>query len=270
MPINLSRLRKSRIRRRTVGKYHGKLVGILGTVIIHLLAGIAFISVQLHELSTKQKAIQKFELEMVDEQELKPKPEPRKLPPTTIENIFHDDAEMLNIARNLSNRSDVRVNKDDYINKVKEELIKTGKLGTDNYIDNPGNPRQAENNILQTQEDQSESEKLKEEEKQKEAERMAAAYKGPTRIYYDLAGRNHTYLPIPIYKCQGSGKIVLLISVDQKGNVVNASVIDAESTTSEECLIETAVSSARISRFDADFNAPKEQRGTLTYIFVAQ
>jgi len=34
------------------------------------------------------------------------------------------------------------------------------------------------------------------EEKPKESQEMAANYKGPTRIYYDLKNRTHTYLPI--------------------------------------------------------------------------
>ena len=226
-------------------------------------------SFQLHTLKTKQKALQKFEIEMVDEEDLKPKEEPKELPPTSIENIFHDDVEMLNIARNLANKSDVKIDRDAYIDKVKEELIQSGKLGSDNYIDNPGAENQsAEEESLNN--DQSELEKLKEEEKIKESQKMAANYAGPTRIYYDLAGRNHTYLPIPIYKCLGSGKIVLLIEVDQKGNVANATIVESESTTSDECLIETAVISARRSRFNADFSALREQRGTLTYIFVAQ
>jgi hypothetical protein len=99
---------------------------------------------------------------------------------------------------------------------------------------------------------------------------MAANYKGPTRIYYDLQGRNHTYLPIPIYKCQGSGKIVLVIDVNQRGFVENASVVNSESTTNDDCLIETAVGTALVSRFVPNLNAPRIQKGTLTYIFVAQ
>lgn len=251
-------------------KNQGKIVGILGTVILHLIAGIIFMSFQLHTLKVKQETVQKFELEMVDEEELKPREEPREIPMTSIENIFRDDAEMLNIARNLANRSDVKIDRDAYIDKVKEELIQSGKLGTDNYIDNPGSGYQStEDDILN--DDMDEAERLrKEEEELKESQKMAANYAGPTRIYYDLAGRNHVFLPIPIYKCQGSGKVVLIIEVDQKGNVSNASIVEGESTTSEECLIETAVSSARRSRFSADFNAPKSQKGTLTYIFVAQ
>jgi hypothetical protein len=99
---------------------------------------------------------------------------------------------------------------------------------------------------------------------------MAANYKGPTRIYYDLAGRNHMYLPIPIYKCQGSGKVVLFIDVNREGIVEKALIIGKESTTTDPCLIETAVTTALISRFNPDVNSPEIQKGTLSYHFVAQ
>jgi hypothetical protein len=78
------------------------------------------------------------------------------------------------------------------------------------------------------------------------------------------------YLPLPIYKCQGSGKVVLSIDVNQKGVVEKALIIAKESTTSDPCLIETAVTTALISRFNSDMNSPKIQRGTLSYQFVAQ
>jgi flagellar biosynthesis regulator FlaF len=251
-----------------VRKYNGKIVGILGTVIIHLIAAIIFMTFQLHGLKTKEKQIEKFEIEFAAIQEKKVVEKPIELPPTSVENILHDDVEMLNIARNLSSKSEEKIDAKDYIDKVKEELIQSGKLGTDNYLD-----RQA-GNAQMTEDDQyilqNKDEKEKQEEKAKDSQKMAANYRGPTRIYYDLQGRNHTYLPIPIYKCQGSGKVVLIIEVNQKGNVENASIMEGESTANDECLIETAVSTALVSRFEPNLNAPRIQKGTLTYIFVAQ
>ena len=58
-----------------------------------------------------------------------------ELPATTVEKILQGDEEMLNIARNLANKGDPKINQADYIDMVKEELIKSGKLGRDNYID---------------------------------------------------------------------------------------------------------------------------------------
>lgn len=249
-------------------KYEGKIVGILGTVIIHLIAAIIFMSFQLHALKTKEKQVEKFEIEFASIEEKKVLEKLKELPPTTVENVLHDDVEMLNIARNLANRSEEKIDPKDYIDKVKDELIQSGKLGKDNYLDQQrGNfePTEEDNFTLKNKE-----ELEKPEDKAMESQRMAANYRGPTRIYYDLLGRNHTYLPIPIYKCQGSGKIVLIIEVNQKGIVENASVIAGESTTRDECLVETATGSALVSRFEPKEDAPKLQRGTLTYIFVAQ
>lgn len=249
-------------------KYNGKIVGILGTIIIHLIAAIIFMSFQLQALRTREKKAEKFEIEFSEIEEKKPIEKPPEPKPTTVENVLRDDADMLNIARNLSSRSQEKIDPKDYINKVKEELIQSGKLGTDNYLDNPrGNEQATEEDQLKLVEKIKEK---KEEDKSSDSQKMAANYRGPTRIYYDLQGRNHTYLPIPIYKCQGSGKVVLLIEVNQKGEVENASVIEGESTAKDECLAETAIGSALISRFESNPNAPKIQKGTLTYIFVAQ
>jgi hypothetical protein len=99
---------------------------------------------------------------------------------------------------------------------------------------------------------------------------MAANYKGPTRIYYDLIGRNHLYLPIPIYKCEGSGKVVLSIEVDQNGVVEKAQIAERESTATDPCLVETAINTALLSRFNPDVSSPRIQLGMLTYEFVAQ
>jgi hypothetical protein len=251
-----------------VSKYEGKIVGILGTVIVHLIAAIIFMSFQLQSLKTKEKQVEKFEIEFAAVEEKKVAEKPVELPPTSVENILHDDVEMLNIARNLSSKSEEKIDPNDYISKVKDELIQSGKLGTENFIDSK------KGNNLATEDDQfaleDQVEKEKKEDKATDSQKMAANFQGPTRIYYDLQGRNHTYLPIPIYKCQGSGKVVLLIEVNQRGNVENATLVEGQSTTRDECLLETAVGTALVSRFESNLNAPKIQKGTLTYIFVAQ
>jgi len=248
-----------------VRKYEGKIVGILGTVILHLLAGIIFMSFRLHSLNKEMS--KEFEIEFVAIEEPEQENKIIELPPTSLENILHDDDEMMDIARNLANKTEEKINPEDYIDKVKEELIKSGKLGVDNYIDEQKTKNQMTEEDPLAMEEKSTKD---EEEKARESQEMAANYKGPTRIFYDLTGRTHTYLPIPIYKCEGSGKVTLLIEVDEKGSVRNASIIVRESTTSDECLLETAVKTALISRFTANLNGPRLQKGTLTYIFVAQ
>lgn len=249
-----------------MGKRDGRLVGILGTVIFHLIAAIIFMSFQLKSLEKPLDEEIIFDFSSMPDPEIIKKE--IELVPNQIEKILQGDEEMLNIARNLSNKSEKKIDASDYIDKVKEELIKSGKLGENNYIDeqkkaaeNKGDEAIAVENKKNSKEEKSD---------QDESQKMAANYKGPTRIYYDLAGRNHLYLPIPIYLCQSSGKVMLNIEVSQQGDVTKAQINPSQSTTSDPCLIETAVNTALLSRFNPDAKAQKIQKGTLTYIFVAQ
>jgi len=184
----------------------GKMTGILGTLIIHLIAGIIFLSLQLRSLEKKIAA--EYQVELAPQAELVAKKEKIiEVPATTVEKILKGDEEMLNIARNLSSKPAEKINAADYIDKVKDELIKSGKLGVDNYIDEQKKIKESGGDENLTFKKDTIVEKMK--EKPGSSREMAANYKGPTRIYYDLFGRNHLYLPIPIYKCEGSGKIVL-------------------------------------------------------------
>lgn len=246
-------------------KYEGKLVGILGTLIVHLAAAVIFMSFQLYNL--KIEPPEDFEIEFLALDELEIEEKLIELPATSVEKLFHDDEYMLNIARNLAARGDIKIDPSEYIDMVKEEMIKAGLLDANNYIDEQKRIREM------TEEDPlsyADEEPDKSAEEPTESQKMAASYQGPTRIYYDLEGRNHTYLPIPIYKCEGSGQVTLAIEVNQKGVVETAQVNARESTTRDPCLIETAVGSAMISRFNPDVKSPKIQKGTITYHFVAQ
>jgi hypothetical protein len=95
-------------------KYEGRIVGILGTVILHLIAGIIFMSFRISSIKNDLK--EEFEIEIVAIEE--PAPEEERiieLPATTIENVLRDNQEMLNIARNLANRQEEQIDPEDYI-----------------------------------------------------------------------------------------------------------------------------------------------------------
>ncbi len=246
-------------------KYEGRLAGILGTVIVHLIAAIIVMSFQIRSLNVQSKEL--FEIEFLPEQQVKEDEQLKELPVTTIEKILQGDDEMLNIARNLASKADPRINRDEYIDMVKKELIKSGKLSENNYIDEQKRKTEKPDENLAFND---ESKVKDDQNKPSESQEMEANYKGPTRIYYDLAGRTHTYLPIPIYKCQGSGKVALSIEVTPNGTVDKALVIASESTTTDPCLIEAAYKAAVITRFNSSMKASKVQTGTITYHFVAQ
>ena len=97
----------------------------------------------------------------------------------------------------------------------------------------------------------------------------AQQYKGPSVISYTLDGRKAISLPVPAYKCQGGGDVSVQISVNRKGYVVGALVIESVSS-SDECLIRSAVAAAKRSRFRASTSAPEKQVGEIVYRFIAQ
>lgn len=242
----------------------GKTIGFLGALIIHLVAAIIFMLIKIGTLS--ESVASEILVEFDEAVEVPLVEEEIELPPTMAE-IFENNEEIYNIARNLSAVTEEKINIDEYIDKVKEELIQSGKLGQDNYIDNQ---KRAIDPLEKGEAEMESSDKQSETDKNSELGKIESAFTGPTRIYYDLPGRYHTYLPIPIYKCEGSGNVTLSIEVNPFGTVVKASIITASSTTVEECLIETAINAAMLSKFNSDASAPKIQVGTLTYQFVAQ
>lgn len=94
-------------------------------------------------------------------------------------------------------------------------------------------------------------------------------YSGPSVLSWSLDGRNAPHLPIPAYRCYGAGEVTVIITVNNRGDVVNAKV-DEKSSTSDSCLRTFAVRAARLSKFSASASAPARQMGTITYSFIAQ
>ena len=87
-------------------------------------------------------------------------------------------------------------------------------------------------------------------------------------VSYSLKDRKDQHLPPPVYLCEENGKTVINISVNSSGAVVDTSVNKAASTSTNECLIDSALEYARDARFSSATNA--NQIGTITYIFVGK
>ena len=86
---------------------------------------------------------------------------------------------------------------------------------------------------------------------------------------YRLVNRKVIEFPNPVYVCDSFGKVVLLIEVNANGYVSMTSVNKNASTTSNLCLIESAIDYAKKARFTKNKNKPS-QMGSITYIFPGQ
>lgn len=99
-------------------------------------------------------------------------------------------------------------------------------------------------------------------------ERQDRKAKGRVTVSFSLANptRYSRHLDIPAYRCEGGGDVVVEITVNRAGEVVSARVKEG----GDECMRESALASARASRFDINDSAPARQTGTITYIFIPQ
>lgn len=87
-------------------------------------------------------------------------------------------------------------------------------------------------------------------------------------IRYSLKDRTDEYLPIPIYLCEAGGKIVINITVDALGNVIDT-YVNSSSTSTNECLIESALEYAKQAKFNAS-PSNKTQLGSITFNFIGK
>jgi hypothetical protein len=110
---------------------------------------------------------------------------------------------------------------------------------------------------------------VQEEKKEKKKEEVKP-YSGPSVLSWSLDGRRASRLPIPAYRCYGAGEITVIITVNNRGDVVNAKVDDSTTSSQDGCLRTFAIRAARLSKFSASPEAPARQMGTITYAFIAQ
>ncbi|MBQ6044508.1 MAG: hypothetical protein IJL42_03175 [Bacteroidales bacterium] len=94
-------------------------------------------------------------------------------------------------------------------------------------------------------------------------------YSGPSVVSYSLDGRKASRLPIPAYRCMGSGEVTVIITVDNAGNVLVAK-IDENISSDDTCLRNFAIRAARSAKFSASPTAPARQVGNIVYAFIAQ
>ena len=241
--------------------YQRNVYGILGTIIVHLVLGILFMLITLTSDRKNMEPYILIDLRPSDE-ELLEKLSKIDIPNEKLNKI---PEEYLDIAVNLSEMTDKEFNLEEYLDQIKDEMISAGELDENNFIDQ-WKQRAKENATLEYIEN---SNLEDDENKRSISEEMAANYRGPTRVFYDLKDRIHKKLPLPIYKCQSGGKVVLEIIVGSDGGVLSAHILHDESSTDDNCLYEAAQTAALNSRFNP-ISASIQQKGSLTYIFAAQ
>lgn len=234
--------------------------GVMGTVIFHLLLGISLVCMGISEIRTR--AEMEIVLDMPAPELIQQVQEELKKQEEIVQQSTDEEVERM--LRSLAVNEDVAKNKkvsesheqvEKYIEQIQEEL--RGDYG-DRY---------------KARKDKNYKEDSLRYQKEKAARALdslqSTVYVGKSSVSYNIKGRYKTYLPIPIFKCEFGGKVVVTVVVNRKGRVIKAEVVEAESRQ-DDCLREVAVNAALRSEFNVDEKASERQSGTITYNFVKQ
>lgn len=237
-------------------------VGILGTISIHLTIAIALLIFKM-TVNPTQKLV---EVEVNFNNELLPITEEQK------EKI---DKEAFAIAQALHQGLEADAIKNVAVDAASNELNPT--LQDDKGINASDLYREAGMVKQRMNENKEEYEKslLNGQEEipntpiKNTAPKEEGKYKGPAVISYYLEGRKAIVLPVPSYKCQYGGQVVVDIEVGRDGKVVKAS-IDSKNSMNDECIDEAAIAAAYDSYFTVSPESLAKQKGSITYLFVPQ
>lgn len=225
------------------------IVGLLGTVAVHLIILIVFLIARLDKVRDVHQEPMVIEFDEQIYKDLEEILEAKKALSSEVKSLSQQDIK--NIAVNTEGQVEEEISTEKYIEELKEELnIENINQQLDRSL--PTDPIVESENKTQV----------------KEIPQKKNYYTGPTRIKFSLKGRTERYIYVPVYKCQGEGKVVVDITVNQQGEVISTSLSSTD--TDEACIIETALHSASISLFNIDLSADAKQRGTISYEFVPQ
>ena len=103
------------------------------------------------------------------------------------------------------------------------------------------------------------------EARENERESRNAAAKRESTVSYHLVDRDARFIPNPVYTCDARGKIVLNITVNNKGAITQMTFNEKASTSDNGCLIDQAQAYAKDAVFSTSQKA--KQLGSITFNF---
>lgn len=238
----------------------GKNSGWYGTILFHLVLLVILLSIKLHNI----QQIIELQLEFEDapiEQVIEKTIEEQKREELRKQSADEEVAKMLRslVSNENADRNNQRTiessNLEQYIEETLNEI--NGHKGSDLY--KAKRDKNFSRDSLQHLSDRLENEldSLK-----------STFYQAGSSVSYKLGKRYARKLPIPVFKCENGGKIVVDIEVNPSGRVTKATINDL--SDSDDQLRETAINAALSSIFNAKKDAPQIERGTITYNFVKQ
>jgi hypothetical protein len=234
------------------------LIGILATIIFHMVLVVIFLVLKITSVQNLMDNIIAIDFEENKIQDIIS--EPPKERDVEFDKYIADylESERSNVPVNIASKLNEKISTDQFVNELTEEMS----------LNRSEEMIRLQEKLRELQEMES-ADNIIEEENSSD-DKKPIVFTGKTNIFYSLENRYHLRLPVPVYKCEGFGVVEVQIFVDQKGFVVNALIPNLGDSMNEICLAEAAKTAAMSTKFNSDFDAPLRQQGTITYHFQPQ
>ena len=251
-------------RRSDVGEWvYRHRVGLLVTVVLYLIAAILFVS---YKIVVFENPTTTMYVDLVDPEEPE-QPEPEEQEKKPIEEIDPGQYEqVMNRASDQNAKMDVTL-KDDRGTQADKLLAEAERVQQELAAGQQAFRSGMDEIAAMSKRSKPQKAASTNKSDKSTSENQTVKVQGNVTVSYDLAGRTATYLHVPAYQCREGGTVVVGITVNRNGEVIGAEV---EKASPGECIAERALQAARASSFNADGSTPERQRGTITYVFVAQ
>lgn len=235
--------------------------GIMGTVIFHLLLAISLLSAEISRVRVPEKI--EIIVETPEPEEIWQKAEEEQRKEEIRQKSSAEEVEqMLRAIAVNENAVDKKKSREASVQQYIDEVMNELESGTD-----------AGGNRYKAQRDKNyrkDSLQHISDRREKTLDSLKSTfYAGASSVTYNLKDRYAKILPIPVFKCEFGGKVVVAILVNRRGTVQKAIIVEAESDP-DDCLRRVAADAAERSRFNEKQDAPELQQGTITYHFVKQ
>ena len=235
---------------------------IIVSLIIHIF--VLFVTQMLteeHRIAEDEIVYEELEMDMLQDEPL-PEEEPMRQSNSQEELrnlIANENSERSSDARSYRGMSSSQMKEQVYNDLKAMEAEEFARLndGSTDYTVAP-----------KTQGNQQDKSTFKKGENDWFKEQQNKSYSGPVTASFNMKGREPLDNPIPTYRCKTNGVVVVLISIDELGKVVDARIQEG-SSSSNSCLREESVFYAKKWRFDYS-SSKRKQDGTITFTFSRQ
>jgi len=236
-------------------------------IIVSLIAHIFILFVtqmltQDHRVAEEEVIYEELAMDMLPEEPLPEEPEQQQVPRNgELKNLVaNENSERSSDARSYRGMSSSQMKEQVYNDLKNMEAEEFAKL-------KGGEPDYTVANKSQGQ-GKSSSEPKKSDMDWYREQKQNKSYSGPVTASFNMAGRDPLDNPIPTYRCKTNGTVVVMVSIDELGKVIDARINESASSPNE-CLRAESEKYARKWRFDYSSRSRK-QDGTITFTFSAQ